>query len=345
MLVSKNSYSSGYMAQTSLDKKLFDEPYSFEFFQAVRIFEKLKPAKRPVGGTALPNDEVLRFRSRVALDFPSSEIHEINEVEGKEGDPDRTEMLVNFMGLVGVSGVLPTHYTELVLDRIRHRDTAMWSFLDIFTHRAVSMFYRAWAKYRFPVSYERGDDAFTSYLFDFAGIGTKGLRGRLDLDDESLLPYAGLIAQKPHSSSALENILSDHFQTIAKIEQFFGQWLQLSSEDVSKLGKVNSQLGRSSIIGTRVWDQQSKMRIRLGPLDLKRFQAFLPNGSANASLRSIVKFYVGLEFDFDLQLVLAAKAVPATILTTRAVRKPALGWTTYLKTRPFANDDGQVILQ
>lgn len=333
------------MARKSLDKKLFEEPYSFDFFQAVRLFEKLKPSKRPVGGTALPDDEVLRFRSRIALDFPSSEIHEINEVKGKEGEPDRTEMLVNFMGLVGVSGVLPTHYTELVLDRIRHRDTAMWSFLDIFTHRAVSMFYRAWAKYRFPISYERGDDAFTSYLFDFAGLGTKGLRGRLDLDDESLLPYAGLIAQKPHSSSSLENILSDYFQTTAKIEQFFGQWLQLGQEDVSKLGKVNSQLGRSSIIGTRVWDQQSKMRIRLGPLDLKRFQAFLPNGSANASLRSIVKFYVGLEFDFDLQLVLAAKAVPATILTTRAVRKPTLGWTTYLKTKPFADDDIQVVLQ
>ncbi len=329
----------------SLNKKLLEEPYSFEFFQAVRILEKLKPARRAVGGSALPADEVVRFRSRIGLDFPSSEIHEINEVEGTDGEPDRTEMLVNFMGLVGVSGVLPTHYTELVLDRIRHRDTAMWSFLDIFTHRAVSLFYRAWAKYRFPVAYERGDDGFTSYLFDFAGLGTKGLRGRLDLEDESLLPYSGLIAQKPHTANALENILSDHFQTRAKVEQFFGQWLRLGSEDISKLGSENSHLGRNAIIGTRVWDQQSKMRIRLGPLDFKRFQAFLPNGSANASLQSIVKFFIGLEFDFDLQLILTAKAVPATILTTRAVRKPTLGWTTYLKTTPFSADDGQVILQ
>lgn len=333
------------MAQKSLDKKLFEEPYAFEFFQAVRLLTKMRPERQAVGGTALPKDEVVRFRSRIGLDFPSSEIHEINEVEGKNGDADRIEMLVNFMGVVGVSGVLPSHYTELVLDRIRHRDTAMWAFLDIFTHRAVSMFYRAWAKYRFPVAYERGDDDFTSYLFDFVGLGTKGLRGRLDLDDESLLPYAGLIAQKPHTANALENILSDYFQTTAKIEQFYGQWLRLSADDVSKLGKANSQLGQSAIIGSRVWDQQSKMRIRLGPLDFKRFQAFLPSGSAHASLRSICKFMIGLEFDFDLQLVLAAKAVPATILTTRAVRKPTLGWTTYLKTTPFKQDDGQVVLQ
>ncbi len=331
------------MVTKSLNKQLLEEPYSFEFFQAVRLLEKLRPDRGTVGGTALPGEEVVRFRSRIGLDFPSSEIHEINEIEGG-ATAGRTEMLVNFMGLVGVSGVLPTHYTELVLDRIRHRDTAMWTFLDIFTHRAVSMFYRAWAKYRFPVGYERGNDDFTSYIFDFAGLGTKGLRGRLDLDDESILPYAGLISQKPHTANALENIISDHFQVKAKVEQFFGQWLRLGSEDVSKLGKENSQLGRNAIVGTRVWDQQSKMRIRLGPLDFKRFQAFLPNGTANPSLRSIVKFFIGLEFDFDVQLILAAKSVPATILTTRAVRKPMLGWTTYLKTTPFDLDDGQVVM-
>lgn len=332
------------MATKSLSKELFDEPYSFEFFQAVRILEKLNPDRRAVGGTALPGEEIVRFRSRIGLDFPSSEIHEIKDIESGNGIPGRTEMLVNFMGLVGVSGVLPTHYTELVLDRIRHRDTAMWSFLDIFTHRAVSMFYRAWAKYRFPVAYERGNDDFTSYIFDFAGLGTKGLRGRMDLDDESLLPYAGLLSQKPHTANALENIISDHFQAPAKVEQFFGQWLPLGPEDVSKLGKDNSELGRNAIIGTRVWDQQSKMRIRLGPLDFKRFQAFLPNGSAYPSLLSIVKFFIGLEFDFDVQLILGAKSVPATILTTRAVRKPMLGWTTYLKTAPFVSDDGQVVM-
>lgn len=333
------------MVYKNLNKKLFDEPYAFEFFQAVRLLEKVAPERKSVGGTALPKDEIVRFRSRIALDFPPSEIHEINEIEGKDGEPARTEMLVNFMGVVGVSGVLPTHYTELVLDRIRHRDTAMWSFLDIFTHRAVSMFYRAWAKYRFPIAYERGNDEFTSYLFDFVGLGTKGLRGRLDLEDERLLPYAGLIAQKPHTANALENILGDYFQTTAKIEQFHGQWLSLSEEDVTKLGKENSRLGQSAIVGSRVWDQQSKMRVCLGPLDLKHFQAFLPNGTANAALRSICKFMVGLEVDFDIQLLLAAKQLPATVLTTKALRKPALGWTTFLKTKPFKQDDGQVVLQ
>ncbi len=201
------------MTEKPLNQILLDEPYRFEFFQAVRLLEKVRPERRAVGRNAMPHEEVVRFRSRVALDFPASEVHEINEtVDAKTGD-ERLEMLVNFMGMVGVSGVLPQPYTDLVLDRIRHRDTAMWSFLDIFTHRAVSMFYRAWRKYRFPVGYERGNDEFTAYLYDLVGLGTKGLRGRMSLADESLLPYVGLIAQRPHSTNALENILSDYFGT------------------------------------------------------------------------------------------------------------------------------------
>ena len=333
------------MNEKPLNQELFDEPYRFEFFQAVRLFEKLFPERKSIGRDALPNEEPLRIRSRITLDFPSSEVHEIREIVDESDDSRRVEMLVNFMGMVGASGVLPTHYTELVLDRIRHRDTAMWAFLDIFTHRSVSMFYQAWAKYRFPVAYERGQDDFTSYLFDIAGLGTRGLRGRMGFDDESMLPYAGLIAQKPHSTNAVENILSDYFGAPAKLKQFFGQWLTLDEADLTRLGSRNSELGRSAIIGTRVWDQQSKIRVNLGPLTLKQFQAFLPNGSAYEPLRSIIKFMVGIEFDFDVRLSLAAKQVPGAILTTRALRKPMLGWTTWLRTKPFKTDDEQVVLR
>lgn len=320
---------------------MIEEPYRFEFFQAVRVFERIISDKREVGGDALPAEECVRFRSRIAMDFPPSEIQEIREPKDEFGS---YEMLVNFMGMVGVSGVMPTHYTELVLDRVRHQDTALWTFLDIFTHRAVSMFFRAWEKYRFPVAYERGNDAFTSYLFDIAGLGTNGLRGRMSLDDESLLPYTALIAQKPHSQNAVENVVSDYFSVPAKIEQFFGQWLPLSKQDLTKVGVENSQLGVNAIAGARIWHQQTKFRIKLGALSFKHFQAFLPTGSAYAKLRSIVKFMVGLEFDFDVRLKLKAAEVPGTILTTRAVRKPMLGWTSFLKTRPFNADDEQLVL-
>jgi len=332
------------MAKIQLDKLLHDEAYRFEFFQAVRLLEKIHPDKKPVGDTALPSEEIARFRSRIAMDFPSSEIYEILETPNESTGETRTEMIVNFMGMAGVSGVLPTHYTELVLDRIRHRDTTLWSFLDIFTHRAVSLFYRAWAKYRFPVGYERGNDAFTGFLFDFAGLGTRGLRGRSAIDDESLLPYVGLIAQRPHSNCALENILSDYFGVSVNVQQFFGQWLPLGKQDVTEIGQQNTTLGVNAIAGSKVWDQQSKIRVLFGPLSFSQFLGFLPNGSANAAAKSIIRFFTGIELDFDFRLKLAGREVPGCILTTRAARRPMLGWTSFLKTGPVSGVDDQVVL-
>ena len=331
--------------QKPLHQELFDEPYRFEFFQAVRLLEKIFPEKKAVGDEAMPDEEIVRFRSHISLDFPPSQIHEIKDSFDKHTEKDKTEMFINFMGMVGVSGVLPVHYTELVLDRIRYRDTTMWAFLDIFTHRSVSMFFRAWEKYRFPAAYERGNDDFTKQLFCFAGLGTKGLRGKSGVEDESLLPYAGLIAQKPHSSVSLENILADYFGVNAKIVQFFGQWLELDTESITKLGTANYTLGGNALVGTRVWDQQSKFRVVLGALPFEKFRAFLPEGTAHESLKSIIKFIIGLDLDFDVQLILQAEQVPSTILTTRAKRRPQLGWSSFLKSKSFTENDGQVVLQ
>ena len=333
------------MSKKTLEAELFEEPYRFEFFQAVRLIQKIATDKKPVGGEALPHEEAIRFRSRIAFDFPASEFQEIRKLTDDSSDEERLEMIQNFMAMAGVSGALPVHYTELAFSRLRYRDTTLWAFLDIFTHRVVSLFYRAWAKYRVSIGYENGDGSFTSYLYDFAGLGTKGLRGRLDVDDESLLPYAGLISQKPHSSTSIENIISDYFGLEAKVEPFVGQWLELSRSEWTLAGKANHVLGGRAIIGTRVWDHQSKFRIRLGPLSVSQYLAFLPNGSGYRSLRSILRFLIGDELDYDAQLCLLAKQVPATILTTKAMRRPLLGWTSFLKSQPFVEDDEQLVLQ
>ena len=55
----------------------------------------------------------------------------------------------------------------------------MAEFFDIFNHRLISLFYRAWAKYRFFIGYESGEqDMLTPKLMDFLGLGTPGLKSR-----------------------------------------------------------------------------------------------------------------------------------------------------------------------
>lgn len=333
------------MSKKPLNQQILDEPYRFDFFQAIRLLERIFPESSPVGRDVTPNNEVVRIKSYLSLGFPASQIQEIKEVNDENLEQRKLEIYVNFMGMLGIVGILPIHYTELAMSRARYGDQAFASFMDIFTHRLVSLFYRAWEKYRFPVQYERGNDDFTQYLFDFVGLGTTGLRGRMDLDDETLLPYSGLIAQKPHSSSALGQILSDYFGVTVEIKQFQGQWLDLEEESITRIGQANCALGKNTIVGTRVWDYQSNFRVVLGALKFTQFQSFLPNGTAYKPMLSIIKFMVGQELDYDIKLKLKAKEVPSCILTTRAKRRPMLGWTSWLKTKPFVNDDEQVIMR
>lgn len=321
---------------------LFEEPYRFEFFQAVRLLERISPERRPVGRYSEPAGEAVRFRTRASLAFAPSQIHQLSDGNEDEGQP--AEMMVAFMGMTGPAGVLPHHYTEMLVERTRYKDTAAWDFFDLFNHRMISLFYRAWEKYRFPVAYERGEDRFTEFLFDVIGMGTPGLLGRQSFPDEMLLFYGGLFAMRPHSASAMEAVIGDYFGVAASVNQFSGQWLKLDEESLTRLGASNAELGVTTVAGTRVWDAQSKFELHLGPLTFDEFTKFLPTGSAFNPTTELVRLFAGLEFDFDIRPILKAEEVPGCVLTTRARRCPQLGWTTWLKTAPFTNDDSQVVL-
>ena len=329
---------------TTLEQELFDEAYRFRFFQAVRLLERLLPDRAPVGRQDVaPGREVVRFRTPPTLQFPPSEVRQL--ARDGAGDDAPPEMTVAFMGMTGPLGVMPNHTTELMAERARYKDTALWDFLDLFSHRMISLFYRAWERYRFPLTFERGTrDEFTGHVFSLVGMGTAGLRGRLGLPDEGLLLYAGLFAQQPRSAAAVESILGDYFRVPARAETFAGQWLELDGESLTRLGAANSELGVSTVAGGRVWDTQSKFRVRFGPLSLEEFTALLPAGRSYLPAVRLARFAAGAELDFDIQLVLKAGEVPACALGDGGAAPPMLGWTTWLKTRPCARDDSQVVI-
>jgi type VI secretion system protein ImpH len=180
-------------------------------------------------------------------------------------------------------------------------------------------------------------------LFVIIGMGTSGVRGRLPFKDQGLLTYGGLIAQRPHSATAIAAIAGDYFAVDAKVVQFPGEWLKLGDNRTS-LGRANSELGLSTIAGAKVWCDQSCFRVRLGPMGLKQFRSFVPVGSAYKPVVELVRLLVGLEFEFDLQLVLKSAEVPYAVLGPTDEGAPRLGWTSWLKTAEFKNDDDQVVI-
>ena len=130
----------------------------------------------------------------------------------------------------------------------------MVDFLDMFNHRLISLFYRAWKKHHFYIAYEESHftgrpDPFGERLASLIGMGTAGLIGRLPLRDEALLFYAGLIRQRPHSASALRGILRDYFQVQIEIDQCLGTWYTLRDPERSYMNRdgLQNQLGGAAI--------------------------------------------------------------------------------------------------
>ena len=193
----------------SIAERLLTEGYCYDFFQAVRLLERMYPKRRPVGHPNPPKDEVVRFRAHLALSFPASAVYEVTPpVDSTLPMP---QMTVTFLGLYGPSGVLPRYYTEMMMRLEREvrgperRGLREW--LDLFNHRLISLFFRAWEKYRFPIHYERGGhkgddpDPFTRALFSLIGLGLKPLRRRLRVSALEETPLGPREAHPPIRSS------------------------------------------------------------------------------------------------------------------------------------------------
>ena len=247
-----------------LRKMLEDEPFRFRFFQAVRLLQRINPDREPVGYFSKPEDEVLRFSSLPSLSFPPSDLYDLQTTASGQ-----IKMTVQFMGLCAALSALPTMYVEMVLSRIREKDRAMAEFFDIFDHRLLSLFYRAWEKHHYFVGYEaRTEDKLTLRLLDMIGLGTEGLRARSVILDETCVFYAGLLGRSVRTASGLRQILEDFFGVSVEVHQFAGTWRPLPRENqtfLSGSGGINEQLGLGVVAGEEVWDHHGRIRVTFGP--------------------------------------------------------------------------------
>ena len=319
-------------------------PEQFDFFLAVRLLDAAAP-HLPATGTAVHvADERVRLRQQPSMRFPPSTLAGFEPPRAADDAADAADarpgsLSVHFLGLFGPHGPLPLHLTGYVQARRRdHRDTTMTAFLDLFHHRILSLFYRAWASARAVVRGDRADDGFDRFVGAVAGYGHPGARDRDAFPDRAKLFHAGLLAGPKHPDG-LRTLLAVHFGVPVAIQEYVGAWLDLPRGDWSRLGAA--RLGDP--VGRRVWDAQHRFRLRLGPLTRTQFDAFLGGGLNEAALAAAVRNWLGDEFAWDANLVLRADQVP-TLRLGRA-HGGRLGWTSWLTRRPPERDADDVTVR
>jgi type VI secretion system protein ImpH len=338
---------------TSITQQLLEAPHKYILQQAVRLLERAayyankqangKFASNPIARFTPPSSESIRLSTNTSLAFPSAEIDEIIRPDsGKRGGQWRIS--VNAIGLTGAMGVLPYHYTELMLKRAKQKDKTMEMFFDLFNHRTISLFIQAANKYRLPLQYERSRlhstrndtrDHHTNVLLSLIGMGTSGLDNRLYTRDESLIYYSGLLSLRIRTASGLRQILSSHFGIPVEIVQFVGQWQDLIDDVRSRLPDFqnpkgrNVCLGRSAMLGKSGWFAQGKIRVILGPLNKQQLQQFSPGTSSLKALHELTRLYVGLENDYEFHIRVRACDFPDRLELNKS-NALIIGWNTKL---------------
>lgn len=322
-------------------RALHETPYAFDFFQALRRIECAFPDKPRIGEAKRLADDALRFGQEPSLAFAPSTLRVLEMA----GEKHAARLLVSFFGLLGPNGPLPLHLTEYVRERQRHHgDATLMRFLDIFHHRLISLFYSAWARAQPCVSLDRPDhDHYGAHLGALAGLGLASLRQRDSVPDYAKLAHAGLFARQVRNAEGLSVILAGFFNLPVRAEQCVGHWLPLPQDARTRLGKreTTAQLGVTAVAGERIWDVQSKFRIVLGPLTLRDYERFLPGRESLRRLTDWVRNYLGIEYYWDVQLLLKKDEVPLLWLGNRAY----LGWTTWLGMRGGNEDAGDLVMR
>lgn len=346
----------GWRKNTPVIRKLTESAHDYSFVQAVRLLERAAlmltnsgpsdTSVNPVGGFTPPSTEPVRFSHSQTLEFTASEIDSVNRSSDENDNPPRWDMRTNLIGLTGSMGVLPYHYTELILRRRKLKDDTMRHFLDLFNHRIISQYYRASVKYRPALQYERhllfrarpDTSPHTQALLSIIGLGTEGLRKRQYTQDESLLYYAGLFSQKTRTVGNLVQILRSHFKIPVGIRQFVGQWQELIDDvrtrlpDIDNPGGRNAVLGRSAMVGKKAWFTQGKIYIILGPLSGQQLQDFAPGTATLKALNEMVRMYVGMEIDYEFKIRIYRRDIPEKMqLTSR--QPPIIGWNSWLTSK------------
>jgi type VI secretion system protein ImpH len=316
---------------------LRERPELFDFFEAMRRVECAWPGLPRLSTASRPADEPVRLGQKPSLDFPPSALASV------EVTPEsRLKILGYFLGLFGPHGPLPLHLTEYVHDRVTNaRDSTLVAFANVFHHRMLALFYRAWANGRPTVHFDRWQqDQFASYIAALIGIDSPALRDADALPDRAKLYYSGIYSAGVKTRAGLEALLSDYIAMPVTIEECVGEWLGIAEAELMRLGNRNTASLGSSVLGAKVWCTQHKLRIVIGPVEVGQLLQYLPGGASLGRLKAAVMNYLGYEYAWDLKFVLRRARVPPAKLGQFG----HLGWTGWLAPSHTGADVDDVII-
>jgi type VI secretion system protein ImpH len=313
------------------------EPWAWDFFQAARHIECAHPHLARIGSSTTVKQDAVRFGQYLSLGFATSSLEQ-PQGPVAHGRPPRLQ--VRFTGLTGPNGPLPLTLSEFIRNRLlgindpdmpratfgehgdhpaessapaTRRDPVLADFLDLFHHRLISLFYRAWAVGQKTVDFDREEDRhFSEWIASTFGLGHQEFEGLDSIPRWQKLAFAGHLSNQTRHASGLQGLLTACFDTDVQMTCLVGHWVDIPVQERCHLGETRGSgtLGSTCVIGARFWDRQQKFTLSIGPLSYERFCQFQPEGRCHQQLHDWIAFYTRREFRWEAAIVLKSDEVP-----------------------------------
>jgi type VI secretion system protein ImpH len=314
-------------------QRLVAAPYRYRFAQLLTILVRMLRQQGIPYRQAF--DQVLRFRNSLSLAFPASEIERMQIEPADAAGTPRIHITSAFIGLLGASGTLPLHDTERAAAKTGLGTDESWKpFIDLFSNRAVGLFYEAWGKYRVEHGLDtRARDNLLPLLTALGGLRPTSFgpaRPFASIPAEAAAFYAGLLRTRPIAASTVERVLGEYFGVPVRLEEFVGAWDPMPATIRSTLGVTDPTLGFSAALGTRTWRNDLRVRLHIGPLDEETAKAFLPHGRSHAALKDMVGLFAVPAIQYEVRLLLTKPCLKPLTLRTQGQDRKRLGWNSFL---------------
>lgn len=262
-------------------------------------------------------EQSIKLSSNARLDNPWCELSGIAASE----DNDCINLTCNRFGIASLQSCLPNSYIE---DFIISKNPALYEFLNIFNNKLLNLSYNTSKKYSLALQ----NKPFSRT--NFAKI-LLALCGAFEIDDlyQILIKHSLLLWKKPRSLIGLQKILESFVLCDVKIDNLRGDWDVINQNSLTVLGKKNYVLGKDTISGKYIWNQNAKLLLTIGPLGIEDFYRCVQNGDILKTICFIMSKYLNFGKRFEIKIIVKQE----DITPVRLSNKNYLGIDSWMKSR------------
>lgn len=295
-------------AHSGLTEALRDDIWRVNFYRFCQLLEQENPQAPKLGSTEKLSVDPVRFRPWPRMGFPVSEL---KAAETDEGHPDLPPTVrTTFLGMYGVDSPLPTTYLDDIAQR-REGHEATTAFLDIFSHRIHTQYYRIWRKYAWPATFEAGGhDATSQCLLGLVGLGIPGTAEQVATPVSRFLALLGTMRLPTRNAEGIRQLVSllapETRATVISPDP-----VKVPVAKRSGLGKANRvSLSQRATLGKTGKEACSRILLMLATDNLQEAQSWLPGGQIHTDLMVLLRVYMGYRSDVRLRLTVPVSCLP-----------------------------------